>query len=466
MPAGRVGPVVHPRNGLLVGSAGTKRRTLAAPAAGIVDRPVATMVADRIGIQLQGQASKRGLIPRLPGGERLLGDVETWLRTDYSDTVVSVRTRTLPTGEAVLEARLHPAAPPVLLTADDEGRVTAAAETTAAGPGYHRFVGRVLERLGIELAVAWDLAAASGSPFSDRSAAERDYLAWLGPILGRAREARRRGANGIHVAMPPGTRFSVSEAIATVLGPRDDRWLDAAIADPRIAIDMTPWWSDATGARYLLDRALCLMWLDVRWRGPAIPGEAELMDEVHRLLSRAFPLEPELPYPWHAWAELATLRGIDDQMARQAAGRAARSPEPETLVGYRRAPVVVTHEGWALQVPGSFAERRTAEEWWGGGAGRSVTLAATVTGTETGPMRPQAFLDQVAGDLGPEALNHHDGDVIGRARLTSDASSGVEVGILEGYSAVTGSGAAVRIEFDDPADWQWALDLWRSLAPA
>src|SRR4029079_10081699 len=41
-----------------------------------------------------------------------------------------------------------------------------------------------------------------------------------------------------------------------------------------------------------------------------------------------------------------------------------------------------------------------------------------------------------------------------------------EIGILEGYSAVAGSGAAIRIEFDDPGDWQWALDMWRSLAPA
>ena len=49
--------------------------------------------------------------------------------------------------------------------------------------------------------------------------------------------------------------------------------------------------------------------------------------------------------------------------------------------------------------------------------------------------------------------------------LSSDASSGVEVGILEGYSAVVGSGAAIRIEFDDPADWQWAIDMWKSLAP-
>jgi len=43
--------------------------------------------------------------------------------------------------------------------------------------------------------------------------------------------------------------------------------------------------------------------------------------------------------------------------------------------------------------------------------------------------------------------------------------SGVAVGVLDGYSAVNGSGAAIRIVFDDPNDWQWALDLWRSLAP-
>jgi len=55
--------------------------------------------------------------------------------------------------------------------------------------------------------------------------------------------------------------------------------------------------------------------------------------------------------------------------------------------------------------------------------------------------------------------------VVGRARLSSDTSSGVEIGVLDGYSAVVGSGAAIRIEFDDPADWQWALDMWKSLAP-
>ena len=125
---------------------------------------------------------------------------------------------------------------------------------------------------------------------------------------------------------------------------------------------------------------------------------------------------------------------------------------------------MIRHEGWTLEIPGAFAERHF-EEWWGGGTGRNITLAATATGHPDGtPMSGAEFIEQFAVDLGPDAIGHRAGAVVGRARLMTDASSGVEVGILR-YSAVTGSGAAIRIEFDDPGDWQWALEMWRALAP-
>ena len=190
-----------------------------------------------------------------------------------------------------------------------------------------------------------------------------------------------------------------------------------------------------------------------------------VLDEVHRLLSRAYPLDPSLGYPWRAWAEIVGLRNIADPMGRQVVARAMRESGAGPDIGYRRAPVTISHEGWALTIPGSFAEKRTAEEWWGGGAGQAITLAAVQTGTEAGAMPAHAFIDQFAGEMGPDAIDHRAGGVVGRATLSSDASSGVEIGILEGYSAVVGSGAAIRIEFDDPADWQWALDIWKSLAP-
>ena len=414
------------------------------------------------------------MIPRVPSGDALVSAVEGWLTSAYPDAVRSTRRRTLQSGETELAIVLHPAAPELVLTASDSGRVGVAADTEAVGPGYHRFVGRLLERIAIDLAITWEVSAtADADPsvetgamtFADRATTENAYLAWLGRTLLGVQARRASGLGGVQLGIGPGIRYTFDGAIATVLGPRDDAWIEKALADTRVATDVTPWWTDANGGQYMLDRALSLMWLEVRWRTPAMRDERLLLDEVNRLLTKAFPLEPRLDYPWRAWAEVVEHLGLDDAMSRQVIDRAIRQPDDAPPIGYRRNPVTISHEGWALEIPGSFAERRTSEEWWGGGVGRNITLAAVETGTETGAMDARSFIERFAGDLGPDTIGHQAGPVIGRAALSTDASSGLEVCVLEGYSAVVGSGAAIRIVFDDPSDWQWALDTWRSLAP-
>jgi hypothetical protein len=445
-------------------------------------------------VEVEGRAAKRGIIPRLPAGERLLSDLEAWLRAESADYVRAIHCGRLPAGEATLAASLHPAAPPLRVTADDAGRVTARAVTSAVGAGYHTFVARLLEQAGEALSIEWSEAteATDGSDGRAggtgrfvaplRAAAEEAQLISLGSALVRARAARRQGASGIHLGTPPGVVFESAAALVTPLGPRDDAWLERALADTRVAIDVCPWWADATDARYLLNRALCLMWTEVRWRAPATDDERATDDDVLALLHRAFPLDPSLPYPWREWKELLDLRGVSGPMARQVAERVAAQapnaaggpdaspdaarPEVDVPIGYRRGEATVLHEGWALRIPGTFVERRTDDEWSGGEGGRRITLAATSTGDEQGPMRPQAFLDQVAQDLGDELLRHEDGAVLGRARLREDTSSGMSVGVLEGFSAVVGSGAVIRLEFDDPTDWSWAVEQWKGLRPA
>jgi hypothetical protein len=449
-------------------------------------------------VELTGQAAKRGIIPRLPTGERLLADLEAWLRADYPDAVRGVRAARSPGGDAGIAVALHPAAPDLSITADDLGRVAARAIVSYLGAGYETFVRRLLERAGEELEIAWEPegaersadvagpAAAAGpegnvaagpSPapserVDPRARAERDQLTWLGLALAGARSSVRRGGGGIHLGIDPGVRFDSDAALVTPLGPRDEAWLERAADDPRIATDICPWWFDATDARYLVNRALCLMWTQVRWRPPMDDAERALVDEVLGLLRHAYPLEPSLAFPWHEWQELIALRGSQtvstrpDAMGRQVADRAAASPAPFAPIGYRRRSVTIVHQGWQLTVPGTYSEQRTAEEWSGGEGGRRITIAATETGDERGPMRPQAFLAQVAGDLGEEAIRHEDGGLVGIARLVASSEAGVSVGVLEGFSAVVGSGAAIRVEFHDPADWSWAIEQWRALAPA
>jgi hypothetical protein len=423
------------------------------------------------GLSLVGQPEKRGVLRQAPAPEELLIEADAWFKNEPRETVRATRLGVDEANRPALFAMLHPAGGDVAIVASETGRLVLTGSTAAVGPGYHTFLTQLVRRLGTDLDVTWALydGIVETDEFlfepSERAAVERDMLAWLMPTLHAARAARARGAEMVHLAVAEGTRFTLPGALATVLGPRDDAWIETAIRQPQTAIEVWPWWSDATDARYLLNRALCLMWTDVRWRPPGIVEEAELIDEVRGYLRRAHGLDPTLPYPWREWAELLRLRGGDDPLAERI-NAGARHVDNAPLIGYRRGQVTALHEGWSISIPGSFAERRGADEWWGGQAGRSVTLAATTTGTPGGPMPPEAFLDQVAGQLGEGSIPHRLGPVVGKARLTTDASSGIEVAVLDGYSAVVGSGAAVKIVFDNPADYQWAVETWRSLQPA
>lgn len=425
-------------------------------------------------VAVVGQASKRGIIPRIPAAGRIVDDVERWCRAEYVDAVRRT-SRTQPTpGLTELRIALHPTALDMTIVVGETGGVTAQAETSPAGPGYHTFVSRLLQRLGGDLGIAWESAGVDDPAKTgvwhpeagDRHDIERAHLGWLGGTLVRAAEARRLGSSPVHLGTVPGVRFEVDGALATPLGPRDDEWLARALADPRIAIDIWPWFSDATDGRYFLNRALTLMWAEIRWRRPTDTDERALVDETLRLLHRAYPLEPSLAFPWREWRELARLAPTPDPMAALIDERVATIDPTTPLVGYRRRPVTVTHEGWAIEVPGTFAERHPGGAWWGGDAGRSITLAS-VPVAHNGRLTPaETILRQVAGNLGPSALAHQAGDVMGRARLGMEDGSGITVGIVEGFAAVDGRGAAIRVEFDDPADWEWALDQWRALRPA
>jgi hypothetical protein len=455
-----------------------------------------------ITIRAVGQAGRRGATRRVPNASSLLGSIDEWL-PDATGGALHGFVPGARTPDGSIEISLHPAARPVRIEATDLGQVVVTAMTVPVGPGYHTYVANLLDRMGDELGIGWaklatpppgapgrvaasmsssDSAGPGEAPASidptgafgsgDRHDAERGHLGWLRSALIAVRDGRRQGATGLHLATPPGVRYTFDGAVATVVGPRDDAWLERALNDPRVAADVWPWVADAMDARYLLGRALSILWLEVRWRPPTGVEEVQLIDDILGSLRRAYPLEPGLAWPWREWRELFQLRGEPDPATRalldRGAGPLVGGPDSDgpPPIGYRRNDVTIVHEGWALDVPGSFTGHRTSEEWSGGEAGRSITLAGTETAESGHPMTADRFLQQVAGHLGRDAIEHDNGVVRGRARLASDTSSGVEVATVEGFSAVRGRGAAIRIEIDDPQDWKWALDTWRGLRPA
>ena len=70
-----------------------------------------------ITIRAVGQASKRGKIPRLPSGEKLLAEVDEWLASAPDETLRGRPADGLPDGATTSDYQFHPAARNVQLEA-------------------------------------------------------------------------------------------------------------------------------------------------------------------------------------------------------------------------------------------------------------------------------------------------------------------------------------------------------------
>ncbi len=246
-------------------------------------------------LEIVGQIPKRRLIPRGPTGDRLLDEIESWLPAGGS----GARPRDpapRPRGPAIRSWRVafHPAASDVVVRASKDGRVVVSAVTSAVGPGYHTYLCTLVERLGVELGIAWSPIGRTG-----RLPGRRRRLRGRRPAR---RPACRRGARPSRLAGED-ARFGPAGPAAPARAV--SRWGcrsgsatgSRGRSRPPSGHGTTPGWSgrwpilgspstscpggptpptvasSSTGP-------CTLMWTQVRWRSPGLEGERELLDEV------------------------------------------------------------------------------------------------------------------------------------------------------------------------------------------
>ncbi|HJL18102.1 MAG TPA: hypothetical protein RMH99_20735 [Sandaracinaceae bacterium LLY-WYZ-13_1] len=401
---------------------------------------------------------------------RFLERVEAWLRDRDDEPAPHVERGT---EEAILLAELHPAAEPIRLVADERS-VHLSAKTGTAGPGFHRHVCALALALAEAFDVRWALEDEHGDPVDetgwlhdgDEVALEEAFLDWLGAVAAQILELAGEGARGFALSMPAGHVFEHDGVVATPLGPRDEGWLRAVVADPREGTDVFAWWSAGRDAAYYRGLALVAMWSEVRWRPPVTDAERALLERVATWVERAHGLDPALELPWAEQSALLELLGEESLRATRAHVKAQARGAAATI-GYRRRPVLVQLSGgWRITIPGELAERwEERGTWVAWDAKRSVWFTSLTVRDAEGAPSPDAesTLRSLPPLEGEEVLELERGALKGLAAFVEEERDGERIHRLEAHAAVDHHAAVGTLVFVDPADRDWSLTTWGSL---
>lgn len=379
---------------------------------------------------------------------------EAVLRERWPRLLLALRHVDLRDGRRRLVFALHPAGGPIELTVDDGGHIELSARTALAGPGYHRFLLDVARILGPAVGARW-----RPRPPADL---EARFLAWLRACAEQVLAEHL----ALHLVEPAGPAlrwlpplcpevgdFQGRGAVATVVGPRPEAWLQAVVADPRAGRDAFPWWDPGLGAATMVGRARCVLWREVRWRLPTTEEEVSALAEVANLLADAWEAEPDAQdLPWAAWLEVLDLLGE----ARDRRDRVAARVRPGPPEGYRRHLVrEPLPGGWQLTLPGRMGlSWNPAEGWVAWDEGRTAWFSVA-----DAPPPPAQEGELLAIIEEPDRRAR-------LLRLPPDAEGAVTC-VLTGHVQAQGPVGVVTLAWqEDPGGRAWAETVFRSIRRA
>lgn len=436
-------------------------------------------------LAIRGTLDRRALDD---GAAAWLERVEGWLRERYSQMLFGVLHGPDSDGLPSLFLRFHPAADVVALSVASAGTrpwgqaavstrpsVQLRANTSGAGPGYHRFVCEIGRQLGVFANIRWRFEPGVDSTGYFYSADEVGlYQAFDLDLQTQAAQLLPRldaGEAGLGLLLPPGNRFLIDGAVATPLGPRDRGWLAAAAADGANGRDLYPWWEDGRGVAYAQGRAACLLWMEARWRPPLTDAERATLVEISALLEGLLTRDPLPAVPWRAWQEVLGLLDEEGPLASAVAGQAA-STTLTPPVGYRRGRVQVSLPGgWSVAVPGGLAEGLEPDGTWVAFDEHSTLWVSVLAPGEqdhgAAPLLREAPDEEIVsaehqgqgwvGAATIEDAREQELDEDGRARIVTYRR-------LAGRCQGEGSLLVITICFTEEWSDEHAMRVWRSVA--
>ncbi len=341
------------------------------------------------------------------------------------------------------EVEFHELAPLARISLDAEAELRVRAQTIALGPGYHAHVLARLAPILDELEFSWTEPEIDADP-------KLAMCTWLAGELAAA------GDDQLRIGVREERAFISDAPVLTALGPRDEAWRAAAIADPLKCADAFPWLEPKPG-RSLLARALLRMWHEVPWREPIDKAEQALLESIDDDLVAARKADRDAPIPYGDWAELLHWMNADPE--RVAKHRELAKDAPGTI-GYRRLDMdVELSGGWIVRLPGAFTGRWEDDgaKFWSTDGERTFEFESLTAGDETDSTKLLA--------IAPERFPVIDRFVDGERRGRAEAHDEDHVRVIHGLMVSAPDVAIVTCK-GAVADERWALRTWKSLRRA
>jgi len=430
-----------------------------------------------ITLTLHGVVCRKNRTPlALEAVREWLTQVAVWCE-ELGDVVLDTQLGRDAEERPILRVFVHPAAEPIEIRLDTDGRVRAFAITTPTGPGYHIWSCQLLRTLAQEFSFSWILDECRDDTGyflrQDRQALELAFLNWLkGQCQGRPHTLGLSGD----------CEYTYPAEVLTPLGPRDRQWQEYVLQHPDVGTDFFPWWDADDQAGFYRNRALVNLWCHYPWRPPLTESEGEKTDQIAADLATAFQWDPAAELPWAEWLEVLEhihqdaadehfcVTPDDRDLSIQLWRRAGPVPNPcQPPLGYRRYPVWVRLDGgWRIQVPGDFLwEWDEERNWTAWNRHRAIWFRRLAFHRGNGKVRStQELLD-----FGRQTLLGEGEEILGEPACGPDRfavfgqveEDGRTLWRLMGVAVASEQLVLCNVYMQDSSDPAWAVNIWRSL---
>ncbi len=335
------------------------------------------------------------------------------------------------------------------------------AQTNIAGPGFHKAIIDLLDKISSELNVDIDVedetTYANERNFKNL---QNQYQQWLKSFITEFVNSYDLEIKYMYVSWPFKDWVPIKkEGLITQMGIYSKEFCEEILNKNKIeefSENYFPWFNNKKDALYYKGMALYLMWNEFCWVKPRTKEEMDTAEKILSYLAAARSMNKDIPLPIKEWSELANLVGKPNINV---------SP-PELFIpgniGYRRNNIYVKIiDKWELIIPGRMIFNVEEGEYIFWDEDKEIIISAYIIDEENPPF----VLKEIAASSTMDSkiieyVNDKNYHYKARYRFIPDKKSPPGSWKLTGQVNSPDSIITIKISWVKDSDVDWALKIF------